>query len=125
MQESAKRSIAHSMAITRTASTRTKKEHKTSFRVPSVAGAEDFAVQVIENKSTTQAMRVDYYKLLRKWRVDLIRYGLRMTYDIVIPQSRLEFDRKGDGIARPEPNECKRQHVQPDLTTINETRRRK
>src|SRR5258708_39257399 len=34
-------------------------------------------------------MRVDYYQLLRKWRVDLIRYGLRMTYDIVIPNPGL------------------------------------
>jgi hypothetical protein len=84
-RESEKRSVAHSMAITRSASTRTKKEHKTSFRVSSVAGAEDLAVQVIKNHSTKQAMRVDYYQLLRKWRVDLIRYGLRMTYDIAIP----------------------------------------
>jgi hypothetical protein len=30
-------------------------------------------------------MRIDYYQLVRKWRVDLYRYGLRMTYDIVIP----------------------------------------
>ena len=84
-QQSEKRSIAHSMAVTRNASARTKKEHKTSFRVSSVAGAEDLAVQVISNPSETQAMRIDYYQMLRKWRVDLIRYGLRMTYDIVIP----------------------------------------
>jgi hypothetical protein len=25
------------------------------------------------------------FQLLRKWRVDLVRYGLRMTYDLVIP----------------------------------------
>lgn len=84
-QQSEKRSVAHSMAVTRNASARTKKEHKTSFRVSSVAGAEDLAVQVITNPSDTEAMRVDYYQLLRKWRVDLIRYGLRMTYDIAIP----------------------------------------
>lgn len=84
-QQSEKRSIAHSIAITKAASTRTRKEHKTSFRVSSVAGAEDLAVQIITNPSDTQGMRVDYYQLLRKWRVDLIRYGLRMTYDIAIP----------------------------------------
>ncbi|MGY6126832.1 type II secretion system protein GspG (plasmid) [Paraburkholderia strydomiana] len=84
-RQAEKDSIAHSMAVTRTASTRTKKEHQTSFKVSSVAGAEDLAVQVITNASTTEAMRVDYYQLLRKWRVDLIRYGLRMTYDLVIP----------------------------------------
>ena len=83
--ESDKRSVAHSMAVTRSASTRTVKEHKTSFVVSSVAGAENLAVQVLTNSSKTQAMRVDYYQLLRRWRVDLIRYGLRMTYDIVVP----------------------------------------
>src|SRR5690242_5553096 len=30
-------------------------------------------------------MRIDYFQLARKWKVDLLRYGLRMTYDIVIP----------------------------------------
>lgn len=91
VDQSDKRSIAHSIAITRSASTRTKKEHKTTFRVSSVAGAEDLAVQVITNDSSTQAMRVDYYQLLRKWRVDLIRYGLRMTYDIAIPNPGLNL----------------------------------
>ena len=56
-----------------------------SFRVSSVAGAEDLSVRVLTNPSTTDVMRVDYFQLLRKWQVDLIRYGLRMTYDIVIP----------------------------------------
>jgi hypothetical protein len=84
-RDAEKSSIAHSMAVTRTASTRTKKEHQTSFKVSSVAGAEDLAVQVITNPNPKSAMRVDYYQLLRKWRVDLIRYGLRMTYDLVIP----------------------------------------
>jgi hypothetical protein len=31
------------------------------------------------------AMRVDYYRMMRKWRTDLFRYGLRLTYDIAIP----------------------------------------
>ena len=90
-KQSEKDSKAHSMAITRNASTRTMKEHKTSFRVSSVAGSEDLAVQVITNPSQTDAMRVDYYQLLRKWRVDLIRYGLRMTYDLVVPNPGLEL----------------------------------
>ncbi|MFL6672719.1 MAG: type II secretion system protein GspG [Massilia sp.] len=87
--ESDKRSIAHSMAVTRSASTRTMKEHKTSFVVSSVAGAENLAVQVLTNSSKNEAMRVDYYQLLRRWRVDLIRYGLRMTYDLVVPNPGL------------------------------------
>lgn len=90
-QQIEKDSVAHSLAITRNASTRTVKEHKISFRVSSVAGAEDLSVRVITNPSDTDAMRVDYFQLLRKWQVDLIRYGLRMTYDIVIPNPGLDL----------------------------------
>ena len=82
--KSVKDSLAHSVAITRSASSRTRKDHRTSFQVSSIAGAEDLAVQVLTNP-TNAAIRVDYYQLMRKWQVDLIRYGLRMTYDIVIP----------------------------------------
>jgi hypothetical protein len=82
--KSVKDSLAHSVAVTRTASSRTRKDHRTSFQVSSVAGAENLAVQVLTNP-TTAAIRVDYYQLMRKWKVDLIRYGLRMTYDIVVP----------------------------------------
>jgi hypothetical protein len=90
-QQIEKDSVAHSAAITRNASARTKKDHKISFRVSSVAGAEDLSVQVLTNPSDTNAMRVDYFQLLRKWRVDLIRYGLRMTYDLVIPNPGLDL----------------------------------
>ncbi len=84
----------HSSSITRKASARTKKDHKFSFKVSSVAGAEDLAVRVITNPSDTNAMRVDYYQLIRKWKVDLLRYGLRMTYDIVIPSPGVFLLRK-------------------------------
>lgn len=45
----------------------------------------DQSVRVITNPSNTDAMRIDYFQLARKWRMDLLRYGLRMTYDTVIP----------------------------------------
>lgn len=83
--QSKKDSRDHSMEITKKASARTKKEHKVSFKVTSVAGSEDQSVRVISNLSPTDTMRIDYFQLARKWRVDLLRYGLRMTYDIVIP----------------------------------------
>jgi hypothetical protein len=82
--KSVKDSLAHSVAITRTASARARKDHRTSFRVSSVAGTEDLAVQVLTNP-TNNAIRVDYFQLMRKWQVNLIRYGLRMTYDLVLP----------------------------------------
>ena len=73
------------MEITKKASARTKKDHKVTFRVTSVVGSEDQSVRVISNPSPTHTMRIDYFQLARKWKVDLLRYGLRMTYDIVIP----------------------------------------
>jgi hypothetical protein len=82
---SKKDSRDHSMELTKKAAARTKKDHKITFKVTSVAGSEDQSVRVISNPSPTDAMRIDYFQLARKWKVDLLRYGLRMTYDIVIP----------------------------------------
>ena len=82
---SKKDSRDHSMELTKKASARTKKDHKITFKVTSVTGSEDQSVRVLSNPSTTDAMRIDYFQLARKWKVDLLRYGLRMTYDIVIP----------------------------------------
>jgi hypothetical protein len=72
--------------ITRKASARTKKEHKMSFKVASAAGTEDQEVRKIKNPFADRATRVDYYQLIRKWRVDLYRYGIRLTYDLTIPE---------------------------------------
>jgi hypothetical protein len=83
--QSRKDSRNHSMEITKKASARTKKDHKVTFKVTSVAGSEDQSVRVISNPSATDSMRIDYFQLARKWKIDLLRYGLRMTYDIVIP----------------------------------------
>jgi len=76
----------HSSEMTRKASSRVKKEHKTSFKVASASGTEDQAVRLIKNPFPDRATRVDYYQLVRKWRVDLYRYGVRLTYDITIPE---------------------------------------
>jgi hypothetical protein len=75
--------------VTRRASTRAKQEHKFSFKVASAAGTEDQTVRRLRNPATDRAIRIDYYQLLRKWRVDLYRYGVRLTYDISIPEPGL------------------------------------
>jgi hypothetical protein len=75
-----------SSTITRKASARAKKEHKISFRVASAAGTADEAVQLIRNPFDDRAVRVDYYQFARKWQVDLLRYGVRLTYDLVVPE---------------------------------------
>lgn len=89
----------HTIDATRRASARVKKDHKTSFKVSSVVGAEDMSVRVITNPSDTLPMRVDYYQMMRKWRVDLFRYGLRMTYDLVIPNPGSDLIRKLEQLA--------------------------
>jgi hypothetical protein len=61
-----KDSVAHSVAITRNASARTRKEHRNTFKVSSVAGTEDLAVRTLTNQRPN-AVRVDYFQLIRKW----------------------------------------------------------
>jgi len=72
--------------ITHKASSRVKKEHKISFRVASAAETEDETVQRIKNPFSDRATRVDYYQLMRKWRIELFRYGIRLTWDMIIPE---------------------------------------
>lgn len=31
-------------------------------------------------------MRIDYYSMMRKWYVALYRYGIRLTYDLTVPE---------------------------------------
>jgi hypothetical protein len=97
-QEAQKDSRQQSVAITRKASSRAKRDHKHSFKVNSVVGREEQSVRVLTNPSDTEPMRVDYYQLMRRWRTDLYRYGLRMTYDIVIPSPGVDLMRKLDDI---------------------------
>lgn len=85
-RNSQKTSRKQSHELTHKASSRVKKEHKMSFKVASASGTEDQAVRRIKNPLRHKAARVDYYQLVRKWRVDLYRYGLRMVYDITIPE---------------------------------------
>ena len=83
--ESKAESKAQSRTVTALASTRTMKDHKVSFTVTTVAGMEDFTAHLIENKNEDKSMRVDYYKRVRRWQSKLFRYGVRLTYDVVLP----------------------------------------
>lgn len=67
-----------SSTLTRKASSRAKKEHKTSFKVASAAGTEDQQIRKIKNPFPDKATRIDYYQMMRKWQVDLHRYGIRV-----------------------------------------------
>ena len=86
LSESESQSRRSSRELVSKASSRVKKEHKVSFRVAAASGEEEEAVRKIKNPSTDTAMRIDYFQMMRKWRVDLLRYGVRLTYDITIPE---------------------------------------
>lgn len=84
-RDSIKRSTVQSREVTEKASARTRKEHKVSMKLESKKGAEDNSFRTIQNTFADRALRVDYFRMMRKWRTDLFRYGLRLTYDIPIP----------------------------------------
>lgn len=83
---SATESRKHAQSLTQKASARSRKEHKTTVSITTVTGSSETTTRTIKNPSTTDAMRVDYFSMMRKWRVRLYRYGLRLTYDVVVPE---------------------------------------
>jgi hypothetical protein len=83
-REAAKQSMQRTREITEKASARTRKEHKVSIKLETKKGVDDSSFRTIANTSNN-AIRVDYFRMMRKWRTDLYRYGLRLTYDIAIP----------------------------------------
>lgn len=82
--QSATESRKHATAITQKASARTKQEHKVTISTTTVTGTSETTTRELVNLSPTDPMRIDYFSMMRKWRVRLYRYGLRLTYDIVI-----------------------------------------
>ncbi|MDQ6827707.1 MAG: hypothetical protein M3081_02445, partial [Gemmatimonadota bacterium] len=84
--QSATDSRKHASTVTQKASSRTKREHKVTISTTTVTGASETTTRELVNPSLTDPMRIDYFKMMRKWRVRLYRYGLRLTYDIVIPE---------------------------------------
>lgn len=84
--ESATDSRKHATALTQKASSRSLQEHKVTIATTTVTGSSDTTTRVLKNPSDTDPIRIDYFSLMRKWRVRLYRYGLRLTYDIVVPE---------------------------------------
>jgi hypothetical protein len=83
-RQSAKNSMQKTREVTEKASARTRREHKVSMKLETKTGNEDKSAKTITNSAHTP-IRIDYYRMMRKWRTDLYRYGLRQTYDIAIP----------------------------------------
>lgn len=82
--QSVKHSMQKSREVTEKASARSRQEHKVSVKIETKSGTEERSAKTISNDSGN-AIRIDYYRMMRKWRTDLFRYGLRLTYDIAIP----------------------------------------
>ncbi|TYK47381.1 hypothetical protein FXF68_25950 [Actinomadura decatromicini] len=84
--ESATESRKHATGLTQKASSRAKQEHKVTIATTTVTGTSQTTTRTLRNPNDTNPIRVDYYSMMRKWRVRLYRYGLRSTYDIVLPE---------------------------------------
>ncbi|MFD7097574.1 hypothetical protein ACFV0B_18560 [Streptomyces xanthophaeus] len=83
---SATESTKHATELTKKASSRAKQEHKVTISTTTVTGSEESSTRTLKNPSQTDAVRIDYFSLMRKWRVRLYRYGLRLTYDLMVPE---------------------------------------
>ena len=84
--QSATDSRKHAVSLTQKASSRAKREHKVTISTTTQTGTSETSTRLLKNPSTTDPIRIDYFSMMRKWRVRLYRYGLRLTYDIVIPE---------------------------------------
>jgi hypothetical protein len=83
--QSQERSSRDTRAITEQASSLAVRDQKVSFTVTTVAGTQDFTAQLFENKHANQVMLIDYFRRMRKWSNQLCRTGIRLTYDVVLP----------------------------------------
>ena len=84
--QSATDSRKHAASLTQTASSRAKQEHKVTISTTTVSGTSETTTRTLQNPSPTDPIRIDYFSMMRDWRVRLYRYGLRLTYDVVIPE---------------------------------------
>jgi hypothetical protein len=84
--QSASDSAKHAIATTRKASARVKQSHKVTISTTTVTGSSETTMRILQNPSTTDPIRIDYFSLMRQWYVGLYRYGLRLTYDIAITE---------------------------------------
>jgi len=89
-RNSVRQSLQRNREVTEKASARARQEHKVSVKLETRKGTEDSSFKTISN-SSAEAVRIDYYRMMRKWRTDMYRYGLRLTYDITIPTPGARF----------------------------------
>jgi hypothetical protein len=83
--QSATESAKYAKSLTQKASARSTLEHKTTISTTTVTGSAETSTRILKNTSL-DPIRIDYFSIMRKWRVRLYRFGLRLTYDLVIPE---------------------------------------
>jgi hypothetical protein len=71
--------------ITQKASALTIRDQKISFTVSTISGSSDFTSRLYENHRDDKVMVIDYFRRMRKWHHQLFRIGIRLTYDVVLP----------------------------------------
>jgi hypothetical protein len=84
-KQSEEKSRRDTREITERASALAIRDQKVSFTVTTVSGREDFTARLYENTHDNKMMMVDYFRRMRKWRNQLFRTGIRLTYDVVLP----------------------------------------
>ena len=83
---SATDSTKHAMSVTKKASSRVTQSRKVTISTSTVSGSSTSTTRTLENPSDTHAMTIYYFSMMRKWHVGLYRYGLRLTYDLTVPE---------------------------------------
>lgn len=83
--DSATQSAKDATTLTKTASSRSKQEHKVTISTSTVSGTSQTSTRTLSNPSSNP-VRIDYFSMMRRWLVQLYRYGLRLTYDVTIPE---------------------------------------
>jgi hypothetical protein len=84
--QSQKDSRNNTKEVTTKASSRVRKERKVTIQTSTTTGQSETTTRTLTNPSATDSMRIDYYSMMRRWEVRLLQYGLRLTYDIAIPE---------------------------------------
>lgn len=71
--------------LTKKAASRVKQEHKISFRLTEESVTESENYRELKNESA-DPVRWDFHRIMKRWQVSLYRYGVRLTYDLVLPE---------------------------------------
>lgn len=82
---SQKNSAQQTQTLTKKSSAKARKEHKVTFKTSMSEGMEDSSTRTLENPDTDTVLQLDYYRPMREWEMSMTRYGIRLAYDIVIP----------------------------------------